>query len=78
MQGTFVGGVRAGSLPSDGKLLLKLTAPKTLTIAGGRPGQLKSSLTITNGSRGETKNVVVTLDRPGRRRRSSRRCRRRH
>jgi hypothetical protein len=35
--------VRAGALPSDGKLQLKLTAPKTLTIAGGRPGQLKST-----------------------------------
>jgi uncharacterized repeat protein (TIGR01451 family) len=64
VQATFVGGVRAGALPSDGKLQLKLTVPKTLTIAGGRPGQLKSSLTITNGSRGETKDVVVTLEGP--------------
>jgi uncharacterized repeat protein (TIGR01451 family) len=63
-QATFTGGVRAGSLPSDGKLRLKFTAPKTLTIAGGRPGQLKSSLTVTNGARGETKNVVVTLEGP--------------
>jgi uncharacterized repeat protein (TIGR01451 family) len=64
VQGTFTGSVRAGALPSDGKLQLKLTTPKTLTIAGGRPGQLKSSLTVTNGSRGETKDVVVTLEGP--------------
>jgi hypothetical protein len=38
--------------------------PKTLTIAGGRPGTLKSSLTITNGARSDANNVVVTLEGP--------------
>ena len=43
------------------------TAPKTVTIAGGRPGTLKSTLTVTNGARGDAQNVVVTLDGPDRR-----------
>jgi uncharacterized repeat protein (TIGR01451 family) len=63
-QATFVGGLRQGALPSDGKLQLKLTMPKTVTIAGGRPGTLKSTLTVTNGARGDTKDVVITLEGP--------------
>jgi len=64
VQATFVGGVRKGNPASDGRLKLALTMPKNLTIAGGRPGTLKSSLTITNGARGDAQNVVVTLEGP--------------
>jgi uncharacterized repeat protein (TIGR01451 family) len=64
IQATFTGGVRQGSPADNGKLSLSLTMPKTLTIAGGRPGTLKSSLTITNGARSDANNVVVTLEGP--------------
>jgi len=64
VQGTFEGGVRTGSAPSDGRLQLSLTIPKNVTIAGGRPGTLKSTLTVTNGARGDAQNVMVTLDSP--------------
>jgi uncharacterized repeat protein (TIGR01451 family) len=64
-QATFTGGVRPGSPAGDGRLQLKLTMPNNVTIAGDRPGNLKSSLTITNGGRGEAKNVLVTLEGPG-------------
>jgi uncharacterized repeat protein (TIGR01451 family) len=63
-QATFSGGVRAGTPGSDGKLGLNLTMPNRLTIAGGRPGTLKSTLMITNGGRGDAHNVVVTLEGP--------------
>ncbi len=63
-QATFTGGVRQGNPANDGRLGLALTMPKTVTIAGGKPGNLKSSLTITNGSRGDAQNVVVTLEGP--------------
>jgi hypothetical protein len=38
--------------------------PKTLTMTGGKPGTLKSTLTVTNGARPDAKNVTVTLDGP--------------
>ena len=64
VQATFTGGVRKGNPASDGRLKLSLTMPKNVTIAGGRAGTLKSSLTISNGARGSAQNVVVTLDGP--------------
>jgi hypothetical protein len=63
-QATFTGGVRPGRPASDGRLKLALTMPKTVTIAGGRPGNLRSSLTITNGARGDARNVTVVLEGP--------------
>ena len=48
----------------DGRLQLKLTMPRNVTIAGGRAGNLKSTLSITNGGRGDAKNVLVTLEGP--------------
>ncbi len=64
-QATFQGNVRAGSTSTNtGKLSVKLTMPKRVTIAGGRAGRLKSTISIVNGARGDAENVVVTLRGP--------------
>jgi uncharacterized repeat protein (TIGR01451 family) len=63
-QASFTGSVRTGTVTDNGRLSLSLTMPKTLTIAGGKDGTLKSSITITNGSRSDLQNVIVTLDGP--------------
>jgi Domain of unknown function DUF11 len=63
-QATFVGGIRPGTAPSDGKLQLSLTIPNNITVVGDRPSNLKSSVIVTNGARGDAKNVVVTLEGP--------------
>ena len=63
-QASFTGSVRVGTVTDNGRLSLSLTMPKTLTIAGGKDGTLKSSITITNGSRSDLQNVIVTLDGP--------------
>jgi len=64
-QATFQGNIRAGSTSTNsGKLSVKLTMPKRVTIAGGRPGKLKSTIAIVNGARGDAQNVVVTLTGP--------------
>ena len=39
--------------------------PNNVTIAGDRPGNLKSSITINNGSRGEARDVTLVLEGPG-------------
>jgi uncharacterized repeat protein (TIGR01451 family) len=56
-EAVFVGSVRAGSLPSDGRLSIAFTAPKRI-VAGSN---LKSTLNISNGSRGDSQNVVAQL-----------------
>ncbi len=63
-QASFQGNVRAGTISSTGKLSAKLTMPNRVTIAGGRPGRLRSTISIVNGGRGDAENVVVTLTGP--------------
>jgi uncharacterized repeat protein (TIGR01451 family) len=63
-QASFIGGIRPGSNPSDGRLQLNLAIPRNITIAGDRAANLKSTVTVTNGGRGDAKNVVVTLEGP--------------
>jgi uncharacterized repeat protein (TIGR01451 family) len=57
---TFTGGVRSGPEAGDGRLGVGLTTVKRV-LAGSK---LKSTISITNGARGDAKNVVVTLDGP--------------
>jgi uncharacterized repeat protein (TIGR01451 family) len=53
-QATFVGGIRPGTAPSDGKLQLSLTIPNNITVVGDRPSNLKSSVIVTKERRGHT------------------------
>jgi hypothetical protein len=57
---TFTGGVRSGPAPGDGRLQVKLTTVKRV-LAGSK---LKSTISVTNGARGNAENVIVTLDGP--------------
>jgi hypothetical protein len=53
----FVGTVRGGSTPSDGRLTVAYTAPKRI-VAGSN---LKTTLSISNGGRGTSQNVTAQL-----------------
>ena len=59
-QASFVGSIRAGSTNNSGKLQVALTTVKRV-VAGSK---LKSTISVTNGARGDAKNVMVTLDGP--------------
>jgi uncharacterized repeat protein (TIGR01451 family) len=64
LQASFQGNVRAGTTTNAGRLSVALTMPNRVTIAGGRPGRLRSSIAIVNGGRGDAENVVLTLKGP--------------
>jgi hypothetical protein len=59
-QKTFTGGIRSGAPPSAGRLEVALTTVRRI-VAGTK---LKSSISITNGARGDANDVMVTLDGP--------------
>jgi uncharacterized repeat protein (TIGR01451 family) len=63
-QASFIGGIRPGSNPSDGRLQVSLAMSRNVTVVGDRPTKLKSSINVTNGGRGDSRNVVVTLEGP--------------